>query len=85
MNTKLIRIGNSRGVRIPREILELYELSEGDDIEISRRRNGILLCPVSKEDSRVTYAASFREMAEEAAEAAEWGSWDGVAGDGLED
>ena len=85
MKARLIRIGNSRGVRIPREMLRLYNLAEGDEIELQERQNGILLHPVSGEAEALSYTEAYREMAEEVAEAAEWTQWDESAGDGLSD
>lgn len=85
MRAKLVRIGNSKGIRIPLELLQLYGLSEGDEIELERRQNGILLQPAAKSEGRVSYATAYREMADEAAESAEWRSWDQLSGDGIED
>ena len=84
MKARLVRIGNSRGIRIPRELLELYHLGEGDEVELQRRRNGILLHPVRSDDTRLSYADAYREMVEEAAEAADWDLWDASVGDGLD-
>jgi antitoxin MazE len=41
METKLIKIGNSFGVRIPKSMIKQYELSE--DIEIDPTESGILI------------------------------------------
>jgi len=41
METKLIKIGNSFGVRIPKSLIVQYQLSS--DIEIDPTENGILI------------------------------------------
>jgi antitoxin MazE len=41
METKLIKIGNSFGVRIPKSLIQQYELS--NEIEIDPIENGILI------------------------------------------
>lgn len=84
MTINLIKIGNSRGVRLPRELLESYRLREGDEIEIEERQEGILLRPKTKSDGKLGWEVSYREMAEEAAESAEWADWDSTAGDGID-
>jgi antitoxin component of MazEF toxin-antitoxin module len=82
MTTKIVRIGNSRGLRLPRELLETYRLHEGDVVEIDQRRDGFLVHPVSESAGTISYEESYRQIALEAAERAEWDEWDGVAGDG---
>ncbi len=81
MKTKVIRIGNSRGIRLPAELLEAYELHDGDELDIDRRREGIWLS-VSRRDRALSYEESYREMQAEVAEHAEWDAWDVTAGDG---
>lgn len=41
METKLIKIGNSFGIRIPKSLIQQYELS--NNIEIDPTENGILI------------------------------------------
>jgi antitoxin MazE len=48
METKLIKIGNSFGIRIPKSLIQQYDLSK--DIEIDPTENGILI--KSKRKSR---------------------------------
>ena len=43
MKTKLVRVGNSRGIRIPQGLLELYAIEEGDALELEETREGILI------------------------------------------
>ena len=41
METKLVKIGNSFGIRIPKALIQQYELS--NEIEIDPTENGILI------------------------------------------
>lgn len=85
MTTKLIRVGNSRGIRLPRQLLELYAIEEGDPLVLEETREGILIRPARDGDRRLSWREAYREMAEEAAESAEWAQWDAVDGDGLDE
>jgi putative addiction module antidote len=42
---KVITIGNSVGIILPKEILEQLRISKGDTIYVSETRNGIELTP----------------------------------------
>lgn len=77
---KLIRIGNSRGVRIPAATLNRYEI--GDSVIIEERADGILLRPVPAATPRLSWEETAREMA---AAAEDWSDWDVTVADGLED
>jgi antitoxin MazE len=85
MKVELVRIGNSRGLRLPRKLLELYGIAEGDRLELEERRDGILIRPCAEPSGKIPWEAAYREMAEEAAESAEWAEWDVVCSDGLDD
>ncbi|HEX3385398.1 MAG TPA: AbrB/MazE/SpoVT family DNA-binding domain-containing protein [Mucilaginibacter sp.] len=41
METKLVKIGNSYGIRLPKSLIQQYELT--DSIEIDPTENGILI------------------------------------------
>ena len=84
MKTKVVRVGNSRGIRLPSALIEAYQLKEGDELDIDQRREGILLS-VTQRERTLSYEESYREMQAEAAEHAEWDAWDHTAGDGLGD
>lgn len=45
MDAKIIAIGNSRGVRLPRVVLDKLRLQEGDAVEIELTPNAIVLRP----------------------------------------
>ncbi len=59
MTTKVIRIGNSRGIRIPKAILEECDL-EGA-VELKVRRGHLIVRPASK--PRRGWEETFRRMA----------------------
>ena len=61
MQTKVIAIGNSRGIRIPKPILQQYAID--DDLEMELRDDGILLRPVNA--VRKGWDAAFARMAAE--------------------
>jgi antitoxin component of MazEF toxin-antitoxin module len=84
MTARLIRIGNSRGIRLPQELVRLYNLAEGDALELEERREGILLRVASDSTTKVSWDQAYREMAVELAEREEWAEWDATAGDSRE-
>ena len=43
MNGKVSRWGNSLGVRIPKQLADEVSLKEGDDIEIYREENQLII------------------------------------------
>lgn len=60
MHTKLIRIGNSRGVRLPSSVIEEAGLS--DRIELIVRRGAVTLKPAAR--SREGWAEAARDCHE---------------------
>lgn len=85
MNARLIRIGNSRGFRLPNELVRLYRLREGDEVQLEERREGLLVRMGRPTAGRATWENAYRELATEAAEHEEWSAWDTTAGDRGED
>lgn len=59
MRAKLVRIGNSRGVRLPKAMIE--EVGLGEELEISVRKGEIVIARVK--GVREGWAEAFREMA----------------------
>lgn len=59
MKTRIVPIGNSRGVRIPKALLDQTGLS--GEVEISAEGNTLLIRPARK--PRAGWAEAFREMA----------------------
>lgn len=58
VRTKLIQIGNSRGVRLPKAMI--LQAGLVDNVELEVRADGILLRPASK-DPRAGWDESFRQ------------------------
>ena len=56
---KVVAIGNSRGVRLPKALLEKYAIKNA--LVLEERREGLLLR--SKHDKRLSWEDTFREMA----------------------
>ena len=61
MKTKLVQIGNSKGVRIPKPLIEQSGLSE--DIELILKDNEIILR--SANGPRKDWEQAFKKMAEQ--------------------
>jgi antitoxin MazE len=59
MKTRIVRIGNSQGVRIPKLLLEQVGLS--GEVEIRVQDHGLMIKPASK--PRAGWEAAFQEMA----------------------
>lgn len=59
MKTKIIEIGNSKGVRIPRHIIEQIGLK--NEVEIEIKDKNIILKPTSK--TRDNWDIAFQKMA----------------------
>ncbi len=85
MKARLVQIGNSKGVRLPVRVLELYRLDNGDEVDIEERPDGILLKPVAEPTGKLPRATAYAEMARENAERSESADWDATIGDGLDD
>lgn len=63
MKARIVRIGNSQGVRIPKPLLEQTGLA--DEVEISVEENRIVIAPAVPEPSppRKGWAKAFKAMA----------------------
>ena len=77
---KIARIGNSRGVRIPAEVLRRYAF--GDTAIMVESVDGILLRPKRQADAKLSWADTAKAMA---AAPEDWSDWDAAAADGLND
>ncbi len=78
MQAKLISIGNSKGIRLPKKIIEKYHLH--DTLNLEEKENGILIKSDIPEN-KLTWEETFREIA---AEQEDWSDLDILAGDGVE-
>lgn len=61
MKTSVIRIGNSRGIRIPKTLLEQCRL--GGTVELEAQNDHLLVRPAAKPRSR--WEDAFRQMAQQ--------------------
>jgi antitoxin MazE len=77
LELRLTRIGNSKGIRLPVDLIKRYGFSDSLAAEV--RDEGLLLKP--KKQSKLSWADTARQMA---ASDEDWGEWDGSAADGLE-
>jgi len=77
-DTKLIPIGNSKGVRIPKALIQKYGLKQYLLIEETDR--GLLLR--NKDESKLTWEDTYKAMADEKEH---WDDFEKALLDGLED
>jgi antitoxin MazE len=78
MDLKVVPIGNSRGVRLPKSVLNKYAIT--DTVVLEEREDGILLR--SKQDERLSWEETYKEMARERED---WSDFDVTLADGLKD
>jgi antitoxin MazE len=60
MKAKIVRIGNSRGIRIPKPLIEETGLDE--EVEIHADGSRLIIAPVDR--PRADWSAQFRKMAQ---------------------
>jgi len=75
---KLVPIGNSKGVRIPKALLQKYGLN--DSLLLEEIDRGLLLR--KKEDDKLSWEDTYQAMANEKED---WDDFDATLLDGLED
>ena len=75
---KLVAIGNSQGVRLPKALVTRYHFER--EIEAIETPDGLLLKPMG--EGKLSWEDGFREAAMENQKELE--AWDGTLGDGLE-
>jgi len=74
---KVVPIGNSRGVRLPKATLTKYSIK--NSVLLEEREEGILLR--SMNDKRLSWEDTFKEMAREKED---WGDLEAATADGLD-
>ena len=74
---KLVSIGNSKGVRLLKPLLQKYAIS--NPLILEETPEGILLR--SKDDSKLSWESSYKQMAEEQEN---WNGFDYTLLDGIE-
>ena len=77
MDAKLVDIGNSKGVRLPKKLIERYHLKE--KLTLEELDDGILI-RADKPADMLSWEETFKEMAEEHED---WSDFDGLASDGI--
>lgn len=78
IDVKIVPIGNSKGVRIPKALLQKYGLK--NSLLIEETEKGLLLR--NKEESKLSWEETFKAMADEKEQ---WDDFDATLLDGLED
>ena len=74
---KLIAVGNSRGIRLPKVLLQKYGWS--DSLVLEEREEGVFL--YSKEKNMLSWKESYRAMA---ADNEDWSDLEATVADGLD-
>jgi antitoxin MazE len=67
---KLTRIGNSRGIRLPKRLIDQYGIE--DEILVEERDDNLVLTPVKKQP-KLDWEATYKQMA---ASDENWDDWD---------
>jgi antitoxin MazE len=78
---KLVRIGNSKGIRIPHALIERYHLD--GEVNVTETAAGLLL--QSADSKKLSLEDSFAAMARDGRSKAEAEPWSATLADGLED
>lgn len=77
MKTKLIKIGNSRGVRLPKSVIEQAGLRE-NNVELLVENNRVILCTPRprKKNPRAGWKEQIKkELAEHGDDIEQWRDW----------
>ncbi len=74
---KLISVGNSKGVRLPKRILQKYGFS--DRLLLEETEHGLLLRQIA--DAKLSWEATYKEMA---IENEDWQDFENTILDGIE-
>ena len=78
MDAKLVDIGNSKGIRLPKKLIERYHLKE--KLTLEELDDGILI-RAEKPQDMLSWEETFKEMAQENED---WSDFDNLASDGIE-
>ena len=78
MDAKLVNIGNSKGVRLPKKLIERYHLKE--KLTLEELDDGILIKADEPQD-KLSWEETFKEMAQENED---WSDFDSLSSDGIE-
>jgi len=61
IRTRIVKVGNSQGVRIPKPLLELTGLAGADEVEVQAEGDHLVIRAARR--ARAGWAARFKEMA----------------------
>jgi antitoxin component of MazEF toxin-antitoxin module len=78
LETKLTQIGNSRGIRLPADLIRRHGLESGVLLE---ERKDHFVVRARSGGGKLSLEETARQMA---AEHEDWSEWDGTAADGVE-
>src|SRR5215210_211543 len=76
---KVSRIGNSRGIRLPAEMLRKYHIT--DTVIVEEKMHEIILRPAPAKPQKLSWEETAKEMA---ASGEDWSEWDCTLADGLD-
>ena len=74
----IVKIGNSKGVRLPKKLIERYHLKE--KLTLEELDDGILIKADEPQD-KLSWEETFKEMAQENED---WSDFDSLSSDGIE-
>jgi antitoxin MazE len=87
MQTRLIPIGNSYGIRLPKTIIQQFDLDKGD-LDIQFREEGILITPVTDVPPLKAWDKLFKHAKKKGfnskKDAKDFAAWDATIDDGIE-
>ena len=66
------RVGNSRGIRLPAEVLRRYQI--GDVVIMEQRPDEIVLRPKPSRRRKLTWAETYQQMAQSDEDWSDWES-----------
>ena len=75
---RVVKIGNSRGVRLPKAVIDRYAIT--DELVLEAREEGLLLR--NRKDRRMSWEETFEDMARERED---WRDLDATLADGLDE
>ena len=79
MESKLINIGNSKGIRLPKKLIQKYHLDE--KLTLEEKKEGILI-KADILDNKLSWDETYKEMAKEKED---WSDFDIIAADGIDE
>ena len=79
MESKLINIGNSKGIRLPKKLIQKYHLDE--KLTLEEKKEGILI-KADIPDNKLSWDETYKEMAKEKED---WSDFDLITADGIDE